>query len=55
MVEDRRIPSFKVGDTMEAEVRIEREPGLQEIVAFFIHQEDPYIHTAIGGHVRGGR
>jgi hypothetical protein len=54
MVEDRRIPSYRVGDMVEAEVRLEHVPGLQEIVVFFIHQEDPYIHTAIVGDVRAG-
>jgi hypothetical protein len=39
VVEDRRIPSYRVGDMMEAEIRFEYEPGLQEIVAFFIHLE----------------
>jgi hypothetical protein len=54
VVEDRRIPSYRVGDMMEAEIRFEYEPGLQEIVAFFIHLGDPYVHTAIVGDVRAG-
>ncbi len=54
MVEDRRIPSYRVGDMVEAEARFRYEPGLQAIVAFFIHQGDPYVHTAIVGDVRAG-